>query len=81
MDTIVFLLLPIGSAGRMDNGVPMVRYHWLDHAKYEAVATRVQDPMEQLFNPTKPYLAAWVWVWIHDVDVDWPPPAAHARPY
>ena len=43
--------------------------HWLDHAKYEAVAPRVQDPMEQLFNPTKPYLAAWVW--IHDVDVDW----------
>ena len=51
---------------------PLVLYaaqHWFDHAKYEAVAPRVQKPMEQLFNPTKPYLAAWVW--IHDVDVDW----------
>ena len=43
--------------------------HWFDHAKYEAVESRVQGSMEQLFNPTKPYLAAWVW--IHDVDVDW----------
>jgi len=25
--------------------------------------------MEELFNPTKPYLSAWVW--IHDVDDDW----------
>ena len=51
---------------------PLVLYaaqHWFDHAKYEDVAPRVQDSMEQLFNPTKPYLAAWVW--IHDVGVDW----------
>jgi hypothetical protein len=40
--------------------------HWVDHAKYEDVASRVQGAMEQLFNPSKPYLAAWTW--IHDVD-------------
>ena len=40
--------------------------HWVDHAKYEDVASRIQDDMEQLFNPSKPYLAAWIW--IHDVD-------------
>jgi hypothetical protein len=40
--------------------------HWVDHAKYEDVASRVQDHIEQLFNPSKPYLAAWSW--IHDVD-------------
>jgi hypothetical protein len=40
--------------------------HWFDHAQYEDVASRVQNAMEELFNPTKPYLAAWVW--IHDVD-------------
>jgi hypothetical protein len=40
--------------------------HWVDHAKYEDVASRVQGTMEQLFNPSKPYLAAWTW--IHDVD-------------
>jgi ankyrin repeat protein len=40
--------------------------HWVDHAKYEDVASRLQDAIEQLFNPSKPYLAAWTW--IHDVD-------------
>ena len=40
--------------------------HWFSHAKYEDVASQVQDAMEQLFDPSKPYLAAWVW--IHDVD-------------
>ena len=42
--------------------------HWVDHAKYEDVASRVQDAMEELFDPSKPYLAAWTW--IHDVDSD-----------
>ena len=40
--------------------------NWVDHAKYEDVASRVQVAMEQLFNPSKPYLPAWIW--IHDVD-------------
>jgi ankyrin repeat protein len=42
--------------------------HWFDHAKYEDVEPRVQDAMQELFDPTKPYLASWVW--IHDVDQD-----------
>jgi ankyrin repeat protein len=40
--------------------------YWVDHAKYEGVASRFQDALEQLFNPKKSYLAAWTW--IHDVD-------------
>ena len=40
--------------------------HWFDHARHDDVASQVQDAMEPLFNPTKPYLASWVW--IHDVD-------------
>ena len=40
--------------------------HWVDHAKYEDVASRMQDAIEQLFDPSKPHLA--VWTWIHDVD-------------
>ena len=43
--------------------------HWFVHATYEGVAPRVQGAMEQLFNPSEPYLAAWVW--IHDVDPEW----------
>ena len=44
--------------------------HWVDHAKYKDVASRIQDAMEHLFNPSKPYLAAWTW--IHDLDAKWP---------
>ena len=40
--------------------------HWVDHAEYEDVASRVKGAMEELFNPSKPYLAAWIW--IHDAD-------------
>jgi ankyrin repeat protein len=40
--------------------------HWVDHAQYEDVASQVQDLTEQLFDPGKPYLAAWTW--IHDMD-------------
>jgi ankyrin repeat protein len=48
---------------------PLVLYaarNWFVHARYEGVAPRIQDAMEQLFNPRKPYLVAWVW--IYDVD-------------
>jgi Ankyrin repeats (3 copies)/Ankyrin repeats (many copies) len=38
--------------------------HWVEHAKYEDVAERVQGPMEELFNPQKHHFAAWIS--IHD---------------
>ena len=41
--------------------------HWVDHAKYGDVASRVQDLAEELFDPNKRYLAAWTW--IHDMDL------------
>ena len=40
--------------------------HWVKHAEYEDVASRIQDEMEELFKPSKPHLA--IWTWIHDVD-------------
>ena len=40
--------------------------HWVEHAKFEDVALRFQDDMERLFNPSNPYLAAWVRIF--DVD-------------
>jgi ankyrin repeat protein len=48
---------------------PLASYaaeHWVDHAKFGDVASRIQDDMERLFNPLNPYLAAWDW--IYDVD-------------
>jgi ankyrin repeat protein len=41
--------------------------HWVEHAKYEDVASRIQNPMAQLFHPSKPYLSAWTWIY----DVEW----------
>ena len=40
--------------------------HWVDHARYKDVAPRIQNGIEQLFNPNKSYLPAWTW--IHDLD-------------
>ena len=37
--------------------------HWVDHAKYEDVASRIQDAIEQLFHPNRPYLASWTWIY------------------
>jgi ankyrin repeat protein len=37
--------------------------YWADHAKFEDVASRVQDTMQRLFNPQNPILAAWVWIY------------------
>ena len=33
---------------------------WVDHAKFENVASQVQDVMEDLFNPTRPHLRTWI---------------------
>ncbi|KAI0289211.1 hypothetical protein BC826DRAFT_1187953 [Russula brevipes] len=40
--------------------------HWVDHVKYEDVASRVQDVMERLFDPDESHLTAWAW--IYDVE-------------
>ncbi|KAI0285510.1 hypothetical protein BC826DRAFT_1109310 [Russula brevipes] len=51
---------------------PLVFYaadHWVDHVEFGDVASRVQDTIEQLFDPSKPYLAAWVWIRNMDGDL------------
>ena len=37
--------------------------YWIDHAKYEDVALRVQHAMERLFDTGKPYFAAWAGIY------------------
>jgi hypothetical protein len=34
--------------------------HWVEHAKYEDVASQVQGSMEELFNPKERHLVAWI---------------------
>jgi len=44
--------------------------HWVDHAQFGNVSSRVQDGMEVLFGSSKPLFAAWTQV--HDIDGFWP---------
>ena len=48
---------------------PLARYaaeHWVDHARFEDVSSHIREEMEDLFDPDKPYFAAWVQV--HNID-------------
>ena len=40
--------------------------NWVDHAKFENVASQIQNAMEDLFNPIKHHL--WTWIRMHNVD-------------
>ena len=59
--------------------------HWMKHAQVDNVASRVQDGMEDLFDPEKPYFEAWIQ--LHDIDSEntfglpiQPDPEPGARP-
>ena len=51
---------------------PLVKYasrHWVDHAQFENVASRIRDVMEYFFDADKPHWTAWCRV--QKVDVPW----------
>jgi hypothetical protein len=53
------------------NKFPLARYaaeHWVDHARFENVSSCIREGMEDLFDPDKPYFAAWLQV--HDIDTE-----------
>ena len=60
-------------AGKSDAKLsPLVKYaaeHWVDHAQFEKVASRVQEGIDVLFDSFKPHFAAWLKV--HDIDESW----------
>ena len=48
---------------------PLAQYaaeHWVDHAQFGDVSSQVQEGMEDLFDPIKPFFAAWLR--LHDKD-------------
>ncbi|KAH9077603.1 ankyrin repeat-containing domain protein [Lactarius deliciosus] len=67
------LLLPDEQAGNDGAKVlPLVAYaaqHWVEHARFEKVTSRVQNGMDDLFDNSKPHFAAWLRV--YDVDMHW----------
>ena len=51
---------------------PLAEYaarHWVEHAQFEDVSSRVQDGMNDLFDSSKPYFSAWLRV--YDIDERW----------
>jgi ankyrin repeat protein len=48
---------------------PYAAKYWIDHARYEDVASDIQNQMDCLFDKNKPYFS--VWIWLHDVDDSW----------
>ncbi|KAH9009371.1 hypothetical protein EDB83DRAFT_463377 [Lactarius deliciosus] len=67
----------LGTLLRLDEhadaaGFPLVKYaarHWVDHARFEGVSSRLQDGMDDLFDTSKSHFAAWIRV--HDIDEGW----------
>jgi ankyrin repeat protein len=50
-------------------GFPLAKYaaqHWVAHAKFKDVASRVKDGVISFFDPDKPHFSTWVQ--IHDMD-------------
>jgi Ankyrin repeats (3 copies) len=50
--------------------IPLGKYaakHWVDHAQFKGVSSRIRDAMEYIFDLDKPHFTAWLQV--HDVDV------------
>lgn len=61
------ILLPSDDrkAKRHAKTLPLASYsakHWVDHTKFENVASQFKDAMERLFDPKKPHFEAWTLV-------------------
>ena len=53
--------------------IPLAAYaaeHWVEHARFEDVASYIRDGMDLLFDEDKPHFAIWVWVYDMDCEVD-----------
>ena len=58
------------------NSTPLAGYaarHWVAHAQFHNVSSRVQIAMERLFDPDKPYFVAWLRLYDMDLEVYSPP--------
>ena len=54
-----------GSSQDNDGGMALLKYaaeHWTSHAQVGNVSSYLKDAMRTLFEPSKPYFAAWIWI-------------------
>jgi ankyrin repeat protein len=57
----------------VEDKYPLARYaaeYWVDHARFDNVSSHIREGIEDLFDPDKPYFAAWLQV--HDIDCSGP---------
>jgi hypothetical protein len=50
---------------------PLAEYaaqHWITHAQFENVASRVEDGMKALFDPDRPHFVAWIGLYNIDTE-------------
>jgi serine/threonine-protein phosphatase 6 regulatory ankyrin repeat subunit B len=53
----------LGALLRLDDSIPLVLYaaeHWVSHAQFGSVSSRVMGQMEALFDSERPYFSAWL---------------------
>ncbi|KAI9435330.1 hypothetical protein H4582DRAFT_2100470 [Lactarius indigo] len=65
------LLQLVGSIDNeeVEDRFPLARYasrHWVEHAQFGTVSSRIEDGMRLLFDSTKPHFSAWLK--LHDID-------------
>ena len=57
------------SNSRAGNRSPLLEYaaqHWVDHAQFDKVSSRVRDGTDELFDTFKPHFATWLR--LHNID-------------
>ena len=60
------------SHNRAEGGFPLARYasrHWVDHARFGTVSSRIEEGLRLLFDSTKPHFSAWHQ--LYDIDEHW----------
>ena len=62
----VLLHLDASITGEGLENFPLSEYatrHWVDHARFENVASTVHDGIKRLFDPSEGHLEVWVWIY------------------
>ncbi|KAH9047977.1 ankyrin repeat-containing domain protein [Lactarius deliciosus] len=70
-------------AGRGIQTIPLVGYaaeHWVSHVQAGSVSSHMMGRMKTLFDPDKPYFAAWVQIYDIDRQPYWYTPRETAKP-